>query len=98
MYDDSFQKMREEYMEYSHNKNCTLIEEWCKEAGVTSPVGYYINLGGRTITIYTDRPGWLIGKGGCLVDKYTERLCEEFFVEEYHVKFVEIRGGFVYTK
>lgn len=98
MYDDSFERFRGECLELDHKRNCKLIEEWCKEANVTSPVGYYNNLGGRTMTIYTDRPGQFIGKGGCLVDKFTERLCEEFFVEDYHVKFVEIRCGFANVK
>lgn len=98
MYNDSFQQMREECIAYSRNKNSALIERWCNEAGVTSPVGYYNNLGDRTMTIYTDKPGWLIGKGGCLVDKFTKQLCEEFFAKEYHVKFIEIRGGFANVK
>ena len=82
MYDDSFERFRGECLEYNYNKNCNMIEEWCKEAGVTSPVGYYNEL------------EKLIGRGGCLVNKFKKRLCEQFYANEYEVKFVEIRGGF----
>lgn len=95
MEDDSFERFRGECLEFNHNRNCKLIEEWCKEASVTSPVGYHNELGKRIITIYTDKPGYLIGRGGCLVNKFKKRLCEEFYANEYEVKFVEIRGGFV---
>lgn len=94
MYDDSFERFRGECLEYNHNKNCNMIEEWCKEAGVTSPVGYYNELEKHIITIYTNKPGYLIGMGGCLVNKFKKRLCEQFYANEYEVKFVEIRGGF----
>lgn len=98
MYDDSFQVMRGESIAYIHDKNCKLIEEWAKEAGVESPIGYYNESGKHRMTIYTDRPGYLIGKGGGLVDKFRKKLCEKFYADKYEVKFVEIRGGFANTK
>lgn len=94
MYDESLDVFIGECLEFSHNQNCKVIEEWCKEAEVESPVGYYNELGKHRMTIYTDKPGYLIGKGGCLVDKFKKRLCEEFYANDYEVRFVEIRGGF----
>lgn len=98
MYDDSFQAMIEECIAYNRDKICKLIEGWCKEAKVESPVGYYNESIERTITIYTDKPGCLVGVGGCLVNKFKEKLCEEFYVNEYKVEFVEICGGFANIK
>lgn len=98
MYDEDFEIFRGKCLEFNHNRNCKLIEEWCNEAGVTSPIGYYNELGKYRMTIYTNRAGYLIGKGGCLVDKFKKRLCEEFYANEYEVKFVEIRGGFANIK
>lgn len=95
MYDeDSFEKMRSECINFSHDRNCRLINDWCTEAGVDSPVGYDNDLGSHVMTIYTNRPGFLIGKGGCLIDKFKKNLCNEFSAKKYEVKFVEIRDGF----
>lgn len=73
------------------------LDDWCKEAGVRTPVGYDFDYS-TGMTIYTDKPGYLIGKGGQLVEKYTRRLNEEFGFSSRNnllkVKFVEIRGGF----
>ena len=96
--DDSFERLVGECLELDHIQNRKLIEEWCKEAGVNSPVGYHNELGKRRMTIYTDSPGYLIGKSGCLVDQFTKKLCKEFYVEEYEVKFVQIKGRFVNIK
>ena len=53
-----------------------LIASWCKEAGVkqvaakvkTEPDGT------RTLIVYSERPGCLIGKAGCVIDKYTNAI------------------------
>lgn len=82
-----------EALELMHNKHKELIEKWCKESGVTTPVGYYNNHSG-TIKIYTDRPGWLIGKGGENVNKFKDELEKEFNMK-YNVEFIEIKGGIV---
>ena len=39
---------------------------------------YDVNYDTREILIYTTRPGWLIGKAGCLVNKYTEIMKKEW--------------------
>lgn len=43
--------------------------------------------------IYTDSPGYLIGKGGNLVEKY-ELALNQLFCSDLKVKIIEIRGGF----
>ena len=53
-----------------------LIASWCKEAGVkqfaakikTEPDGT------KTLVVYSDRPGYLIGKAGCVMDKYAKAI------------------------
>ena len=79
----------------AHNSKIKkILEEWCEEAHVDTPVGYYENSITKFIEIYTDHPGYLIGKGGCFVDKYTKILNKEFY-HDYKIKFIEIRGGIV---
>lgn len=77
---------------YEQERNRKLIEVWCKECGVTTPVGYENDHDG-VMTIYTDKPGLLIGRGGEKVNKFHKALKREFN-RDYKVKLVEIRGGF----
>lgn len=37
---------------------CSILENWCEEAGVKTPVGYYWNIYKKCWEIYTDRPGF----------------------------------------
>lgn len=53
-----------------------VIARWNKECGVKQ-VGVKLrgyDKGKYRLEIYTDRPGFLIGKAGCIIDKYTEEL------------------------
>lgn len=70
-----------------------LIEHWEAEAKLTEPVVYDYNYH-EGFTIYTNHPGYLIGKGGSLINKYRIRLKEEFG-KNSDIKFVEIKNGFV---
>lgn len=72
---------------------CSILENWCEEAGVKTPVGYYWNTSKKCWEIYTDRPGFLIGKAGVLVDKYKNILNKRFYCN-YKIKIYEIKGGF----
>lgn len=94
MYIDDFEKFRGEALEYMHNRNKELIEKWCEDCGVTSPIGYYNDLSNGVMTIYTTHPGWLIGLHGMKIGAFVNEL-EKEFNRKYEVKFVEIRGGFV---
>ncbi len=53
-----------------------LIASWCKETGVKQ-VAAKIKTesdGTKTLVVYSDRPGLLIGKAGCLIDKYVKAI------------------------
>lgn len=53
-----------------------VIARWNKECDVKQ-VGVKLRGYGEgkyRLEIYTDRPGFLIGKAGCIIDRYTEEL------------------------
>ena len=91
--EDVWMEIRAESIRISKERNRKLIEDWCRECHVTSPIGYYNDYCG-VITIYTDRPGYLIGRGGEKIQKFKEALKQEFH-REYEVKLIEVRDGFV---
>lgn len=92
--DDDWMEFRAQCHEIVHNIHKQLIEAWCAECNVTTPIGYYHEYSTHTLHIYTDWPGKLIGRGGEKVKKFEEALKKEFG-KEYQVKFIEVRGGFV---
>lgn len=94
--EDEWMEFRAQCNELVHNEHKKLIEDWCAECKVTTPVGYYNDHKG-TLTIYTDSPGYLIGYKGEKISKFEETLSKEFH-KPYKVKFVEVRGGFVNIK
>ena len=97
MRSEDFNQFRGEALEYMHNRNKELIERWCKNCGVTSPIGYYNDLSDGIMTIYTTQPGYLIGRQGTKLDAFVSEL-EREFNRKYEVKLIEIRGGFVNLK
>ena len=72
-----------------------IIKQWKDEAGVKG----IVQIGAlptvrHTLTICTDRPGFMIGKGGCLVDKYREKIQKEFpNIKE--INFVETHSWYI---
>lgn len=70
-----------------------IINEWCKEAGVKLPVGYYRSSCGNVIEIYSKEIGYLIGCRGKLVNKY-KGIFDEEFSGNYDIKFIDVKGGF----
>lgn len=44
MIDEAFEEMRTDAHKWMNDKNRKLIENWCKEAKYTRPVGYYNGL------------------------------------------------------
>lgn len=92
MYDDDFQKMRAEANAWARGRERKFLEDWCAEAGLKEPVAYDYEYH-KGFTIYTNRPGVLISKAGSLVNKYRDRLKEEFG-KDNDIKFVEIKRGF----
>ena len=72
-----------------------IIKEWKDEAGVKGIIQISALPTVRsTLTICTDRPGLMIGKGGCLVDKYREKIQKEYpNIKE--IKFVETDSWYI---
>ena len=93
MTDEEFMELRTYCHQLTKEKHDTVLSAWCREAGVTTPIGYYLDYSDGTYYVYTNKPGFLIGKGGCLVDKYKQLLQTRFSAMK-SIKFVEIKGGF----
>lgn len=93
MTDVDFVEFRDAVHRTVQEKHKTILSAWCEEAKVKTPVGYYLDYTDGIYYVYTDRPGYLIGKGGCLVNKYQQLLQTQFSAMKA-LKFVEIRGGF----
>lgn len=93
MTDEEFMELRAVSHRIVQEKHKTVLSAWCEEAKVKTPVGYYLDYADGTYYVYTDKPGYLIGKGGCLVSKYRQLLHTQFPTMK-SVKFVEIKGGF----
>lgn len=71
-----------------------LIASWCKEAGVRQ-VAAKIKTepdGTRTLIVYSERPGLLIGKAGCVIDKYTNAIKKLKMADIQKVIIEEIYG------
>ena len=68
------------------------LKEWKAEAGNTHLCVYKGE--NDTLTIYTDRPGWMIGKAGTLVEKYRKDIEAESFGVIKNILFVETYGVF----
>lgn len=71
-----------------------LIASWCKEAGVKQ-VAAKIKTepdGTRTLIVYSERPGYLIGKAGCVIDKYTNAIKRLKMADIQKVTIEEIYG------
>lgn len=60
------------------------------------PIGYYFDLVKCELTIYAKYPGRIIGPYGTHVKHIEEKLNELYPISNklWHVKFVEVRGGF----
>ena len=88
-----WQQFRGKALEFMRNLETKLIEDWCAECKVTTPVGYYFNMSKKVVTIYTDRPEYLIGMKGSKVRQFEAAVEKELRIP-HKVEFVEIRGGF----
>lgn len=95
MFDCGFEQMKFDLSNYANYMNKKLVEDWCKEAGITVPVGYYNELSTSTMTIYTNKPGYLVGYEGKYINRFIKNLNEAFNSSNYKVVFVEIKGDIV---
>lgn len=69
-----------------------ILKEWRNES--RNPHLCLYKLDKDTLIIYTDRPGYMIGRAGQLVDKYRKKISEASFGTIKNVSFVETYGIF----
>lgn len=91
MFDENFEDFRGKVLEEMSEKNERVLKHFFWRINYKGIVGYENSLGEKIFTVWTDRPGILIGKGGQNVEVLKEILREEFD-RDYDVKFKEIKG------
>lgn len=67
-----------------------ILKAWKEDAKVTHLMQY--SLRNKVLTIYSDRPGPLIGRMGERVDRFKQRLLKETFGQVKEVRLEETRG------
>lgn len=92
--DDEWKIFREDCLRAAHERNDSIVREWLNKIGYHEIVGYYLDILGHVMEIYTKHPGILIGKAGCHVADLQKTLSDEFG-GIWNIKFIEVRGGFV---
>ena len=65
-----------------------IIKKWKKEAGVNGVIQWKLCMD-KTLKIFTSQPGYLIGKGGLLINKYNKILKKELGATFNRVEFIE---------
>lgn len=91
---DDFDNAMSAIIEDARYRTESIIEMWLDKMKYTDSIAYNRDRGSRTMEIYAYRPGVLIGRGGSGVDEL-KRLLNEEFGGDWHIKFIEITGGFV---
>ena len=86
-----FEEQLGKIMEEQAERNERVLRHFFWRINYKGIVGYENHLGERVFTVWTDRPGVLIGKGGQNVEVLKEILKEEFDYD-YEIKFKEIKG------
>lgn len=81
------------WYQFAKKRTDNILQMWCDEVGFKDPIGYHNNRNDCVMTIYTTRPGEVIGKGGETV-KRLKTILSDKFKRPYTVKLVEIRGEF----
>lgn len=69
-----------------------ILRAWKAESGVTHLMLY--RLKNNILTVYTDRPGALIGFRGSLISKYEEQLKTLAFAKIHELRLEETDGIF----
>lgn len=89
-----FEELRGEVLEEMDGRNERVLKNFFFRIGNKGIVGYENKLDKNKFTVWTDRPGILIGKGGKNVDILKEELKKEFN-RDYDVEFKEIKGKMI---
>ena len=72
-----------------------IFKEWKQEAGVKGIILLWVFPGSRdTIKVCTDKPGFMIGRGGVLVDKYKQKL-KQYNPKLDRIEFVETDSWYI---
>lgn len=72
-----------------------IFKEWKQEAGVKGIILLGVFPGSRdTIKVCTDKPGFMIGRGGVLVDKYKQKL-KQYNPKLDRIEFVETDSWYI---
>ena len=70
-----------------------ILQQWKEEAGVNEPILFRFSLIDNAITIFTNKPGYLIGKAGYLFNKFLEQFKQELrFNDKFKIYFKEVDG------
>ena len=67
-----------------------ILRAWKEDAGVTHLMQY--SLRNKVLTVYTDKPGPLVGRMGERVERFKQRLLTETFGQVAEVRLEETRG------
>lgn len=67
-----------------------ILRAWKEDAKITHLMQY--SLRNKVLTIYTDKPGPLVGCRGERVDRFKQRLLKETFNQVKEVRLEETRG------
>ena len=86
-----FNEMRGKILNEIEKKNERVMKHFFWRIGYKGIVGYENNLGNKIFTVWTDKPGILIGKGGNNIVVLKEILKKEFDYD-YKIEFKEIKG------
>lgn len=89
-----FEELRGKVLEEMDERNERVLKHFFFRIGNKGIVGYENKLDKNKFTVWTDRPGILIGKGGKNVDILKEELKKEFN-SDYDVEFKEIKGKMI---
>lgn len=70
------------------------MKMWKEESGCLQPIMYRYSMSDKKVTICTSTPGYLIGRGGELYNKYTE-IIKQRLRENVEIVFLETQYGVI---
>ena len=88
---DYFEESIAEVLEEMSERNERVMKNFFYRIGHKGIVGYENDLGKKVFTVWTDKPGILISKGGQNV-LILKGILKEEFDYDYEIKFEEIKG------
>ena len=86
-----FEELIGKSLEEMSERNEKVMKNFFYSIGYKGIVGYENDLGKKVFTVWTDKPGILIGKGGQNIQILKDILKEEIGYD-YKIKFKEIKG------